>query len=170
MRKAILLAAILFFSPIVMRAQVSDTIVSLSSFQEVWEYALHNNPDQKTYLLNIEKARSEKISSQEFLWPKIDGSVAGQVNMNLPTTPIPGELSGKPGTVTYVQLGQKYSYNTGFSVTKSILDWQELVQIKIAKNSILTSQLQADAYLQNLKQQVGYYALIDPSIRFKLTP
>ncbi len=157
MRKPILLVVILFFTTIGMRAQVSDSIVSFSSFQQAWDYALKNNPDQKTYLLNIEKARSDKRTSQSFLWPSLSGSFAGQYNGNLPTTPIPGELSGKPGTVTYAQLGQKYAYNAGVSLSKSILNWQELAQLKIADNNILTSELQVDAYRQNLKQQVATY-------------
>ena len=152
-----LLTLLFFLSILTLNAQNQSSTITLSSFEETWNYALKNNPDQNSYLLNIEKAKADKITSQSFLWPSINGSFSGQYNIELPTTPIPGEIIGKPGTTIYAQFGQKFNYTTGISVNKEILNWQNCMQLKLAKNNILTTQLQADAYKQSLKQQVALF-------------
>jgi outer membrane protein TolC len=150
-------AILLFLSIFTLNAHNQGITIILSSFEETWNYALKNNPDQKSYLLNIEKAKADKITSQSFLWPSINGSFAGQYNVELPTTPIPGEIIGKPGTTIYAQFGQKFNYTTGIMVSKEILNWQNYMQMKLAQNNILTTQLQAEAYKQSLKQQVALF-------------
>ena len=148
---------LIFLSIFNLHAQNQINTITLSSFEETWNYALKNNPDQKSYLLNIEKAKADKITSQSFLWPSINGSFSGQYNIELPTTPIPGEIIGKPGTTIYAQFGQKFKYSTGITVNKEILNWQNYMQLKLAENNILTTQLQANAYKQSLKQQVALF-------------
>ena len=148
---------LLFLSIFTLNSQNQSSTITLSSFEETWNYALKNNPDQKSYLLNIEKAKADKITSQSFLWPSINGSFSGQYNIELPTTPIPGEIIGKPGTTIYAQFGQKFNYSTGIMVNKEILNWQNYMQLKLAENNILTTQLQIDAYKQSLKQQVALF-------------
>ena len=148
---------LIFLSIFNLHAQNQINTITLSSFEETWNYALKNNPDQKSYLLNIEKAKADKITSQSFLWPSINGSFSGQYNIELPTTPIPGEIIGKPGTTIYAQFGQKFNYSTGITVNKEILNWQNYMQLKLAENNILTTQLQANAYKQSLKQQVALF-------------
>ena len=150
---------LLFLSIFTLNSQNQSSTITLSSFEETWNYALKNNPDQKSYLLNIEKAKADKITSQSFLWPSINGSFSGQYNIELPTTPIPGEIIGKPGTTIYAQFGQKFNYSTGIMVNKEILNWQNYMQLKLAENNILTTQLQIDAYKQSLKQQVALFSL-----------
>ncbi|MFZ4725684.1 MAG: TolC family protein [Paludibacter sp.] len=157
MRKYKSITFLIFLSVFNLYAQNQTSIITLSSFEETWNYALKNNPDQKSYLLNIEKAKADKITSQSFLWPSINGSFSGQYNIELPTTPIPGEIIGKPGTTIYAQFGQKFNYSTGIMVNKEILNWQNYMQLKLAQNNILTTQLQADAYKQSLKQQVALF-------------
>lgn len=142
-------------SILTLNAQNQSSTITLSSFEDTWNYALKNNPDQKSYLLNIEKAKADKITSQSFFWPSINGSFSGQYNIELPTTPVPGEIVGKPGTTIYAQFGQKYNYSTGIMVSKEILNWQKYLQMKLSENNILTTQLQAEAYQQSLKQQVA---------------
>ena len=148
---------LIFLSIFNLHAQNQTSTITLSSFEETWNYALKNNPDQKSYLLNIEKAKADKITSQSFLWPSINGSFSGQYNIELPTTPIPGEIIGKLGTTIYAQFGQKYNYSTGITVSRELLNWQNYMQLKLAQNNILTTQLQADAYKQLLKQQVALF-------------
>jgi outer membrane protein len=162
MRKAKFIIVLLFQYIFIVNAQNKLDTITLSSFEEVWNYALKNNPDQKSYLLNIEKAKADKVTSQSFMWPSINGRFSGQYNIKLATTPIPGEILGKPGTTIYAQFGQKYNYSAGLTVSKEILNWGNIMQLKLAKNNILTTQLQSEAYIQSLKQQVAqfYYTAI----------
>ena len=132
-------------------------VLRILTLNEAWDYAIKNNPDQKSYILNNEKAKADLHSSESYLWPIFGGNLAGQLNTKLPTTVVPGEIFGKPGQTMNVQFGQKYNYNTGLTASKTILDWQHWIQVKIAKNDLLTTQLETDAYKQNLKQQVALY-------------
>jgi len=157
MSKYLILIALFCLSFDGLIAQNQQQTMKISSLQEACDYALKNNPDQKIYQLNIEKARTDFQTSESSLLPTIGGSFAGQINTKLPTTVVPGEIFGKPGQSMNVQFGQKYNYNAGISASKNVLDWQNRIQIKMAKNDMLTSDLQADAYQQNLKQQVALY-------------
>jgi len=131
--------------------------LKISTLQEAWDYALKNNPDQVTYQSNIEKAKFDLKVSEGARLPAIGGSFAGQINTQLPTTPIPGQIFGKPGQTMDIRLGKEFNYNTGISATKTFLDWQNRILIKLAKNDLLTTRLQSEAYRQELKQQVALY-------------
>ncbi len=157
MRKQLVIIGLLLLHSNGIMAQNSSSVLRISSFREAWEYALKNNPDQKSYALNIEKAKSELKTSKSFLWPSIAGSANAQHNIDLPETPVPGELVGKPGQTFYAKFGKKNSFNAGLSLSKSILDWQAIMQMKLSENSVLGEQLQSDAFRQSLKQQVALY-------------
>jgi len=62
--------------------------------------------------------------------------VFGTKNIKTPETPVPGEILGKPGETVYLKFGQDYSYNTGLTISKSILNWQAKYQTKIAKLTV----------------------------------
>jgi outer membrane protein TolC len=150
---------ILFFQQT--KAQNNSRVLEISSLEDAWNYALKNNPDQKTSIRNIEKSKTELRVSESYFLPDAIGSFAGQINTKLASTAVPGELFGKPGQTMEVQFGQKYNYNTGISISKSVLDFQNLIQIKLAQNEMQTTQLQSEAFEQNLKQQVAvYYYLV----------
>ncbi len=133
-----------------------------NSLDEVWEYTLSNNPENTIYQLKVEKANKDKITANSFLYPKIGAGFSGQKSIDIPETPVPGELIGMPGQTVYMKFGQNYSYNSGLSISKTILDWQSMVQAKIAKLNVSLNQAQKDYFEQTLKEQVAqvYYAAL----------
>ena len=138
-------------------AQQQSQNVKISTLNDALEYAFKNNPDQTSYLLNIEKASSDYHTSLGSLLPVVSGNFNGQINTKLATTAVPGEIVGKPGQTMNVQFGQKYNYSTGISMSKTLFDVQNATQIRLTKNAVKTAQLQSDAYKQSLKQQVTMY-------------
>jgi len=133
-----------------------------NSLDEVWEYSLSNNPENTIYQLKVEKANKDKITANSFLYPKVGAGFSGQKSIDIPETPVPGELVGMPGQTVYMKFGQNYSYSGGLSISKTILDWQSMVQAKIAKLNVSLNQAQKDYFEQTLKEQVAqvYYAAI----------
>ncbi|MEQ9438008.1 MAG: TolC family protein, partial [Cyclobacteriaceae bacterium] len=77
--------------------------------------------------------------------------------LELPTTPLPGEIFGEPGQTINAQFGRNYNYNAGFNASLNILDWPSALQTRIAKGNVVLAQVEAKAFEQALKEQVALY-------------
>ena len=153
---------ILMITCITARSQSESILVEVTSLEELIKLARARNPDLNSYILNVEKSNYDVKTSKAALLPSISGSFSGQKNIDLATTPVPGEFFGQPGTTVDAQFGQQYAYNAGISVNKALLDWQSSLKIKIAELSLKTSESQRDAYLILLDQLVAtnYYSIL----------
>ena len=143
-------------------AQNRITLVEVASLEELLKLARIQNPDVKSYELNVKKSNYDVKTSKAARLPSIAGSFSGQRNLVLATTPVPGEFFGQPGTTVNAQFGQEYAYNAGISITKSFLDRQTSLKIKMAQLTLEAAEVQQDAYFQLLNQQVSlnYYSLL----------
>jgi outer membrane protein TolC len=159
-RQLILICLVLSFCNT--NVYAADSTFVCSNINQLFAYALKNNPNRKIYTLNTQKASIDYKTANSYLYPTVTGSFAGQDNLILGITPIPGELVGQPGKTIDAQFGKKYVMNTGISISRNFFDWQAAYQAKLAKNSIALNELQTEAYDQGLKQQVAqyYYACI----------
>lgn len=156
MKAPIMIFVFLIQSVILQAQQVFD------SLKEVWEYSLLNNPENTIYRLRVEQASQDKKTANSYLFPKAAVGFSGQKSIEIPETPVPGELVGKPGQAVYMKFGQNYSYNSGITVSKTLLDWQSKAQAKIAKLNVSLTEAQKDYFEQTLKEQVAqvYYAAL----------
>jgi outer membrane protein len=143
-------------------AQNGTTLVEVASLEELLKLARTQNPDLKSYELNVTKSSYDVKATKAALLPSVTGSFSGQRNLELATTPVPGEFFGQPGTTVNAQFGQDYAYNAGISLTKSLLDWQSSLKVKMAKLAYEASQVQKGSYLKLLDQQVNlnYYSIL----------
>lgn len=140
-------------------AKSQNTFTSLA---DVWTYALKNNANNAVYQLQVEKAKKDKKTANSYLYPKISFVTSGQYNAQIPETPIPGEIFGKPGETIFAQFGQTYNYSRGFNISKTFLDWQSRFQSKIAESNANLAKAEKDLFEQNLKEQTAqiYYAVL----------
>lgn len=143
-------------------AQNKITLVEVDSLEELLKLARIQNPDVKSYELNVTKRNYDVKTSKAARLPSIAGSFSGQRNLALSTTPVPGEFFGQPGTTVNAQFGQEYAYNAGITISKSFLDRQTSLKIKMAQLTLEAAEVQQDAYFQLLNQQVSlnYYSLL----------
>jgi outer membrane protein TolC len=143
-------------------AQSQPTILEVATLEELIQLSRSNNPDLKSYELNVAKNSFDVKATKAIYLPAVAGNFAGQKNFELATTPIPGEIFGQPGTFTDVQFGQNYAYNAGISLNQTLLDRGSTLKVKLAKLSYETAESQKSAYLQFLDQQVSlnYYSLL----------
>lgn len=141
------------------------------SLEEVWSYALENNSDNTVYQLQVEKAIKDYKTVNSYVYPKINVVMSWQYNMEIPETPIPGEIVGKPGQTIYAKFGQTYNYSRGLSSSKTLLDWQSMFQSKIAKSNIDLVKAEKAMFEQNLKQQLAhvYYAILAAQAAIELS-
>jgi outer membrane protein TolC len=121
----------------------------------LWKLAINKNSSQKIFQLQNQQAKLDYNASRNYLLPQISGSFSGQNNTELATTPVPGELVGKPNTTQFLQFGNQYVYNTGVNISKSLIDWQAKAKSKIAKENIVLNTTKQSANEQNLKTQIA---------------
>lgn len=135
---------------------------SFQSLEEIWSFAMDNNLDNAVYQLKVEKSIKDKKAANSYLYPKINFGMSGQYNSEIPETPVPGEIFGKPGETIYTKFGQTYNYSRGLSVSKTILDWQSRFQAKIAQSNTNLVVAEKAFFEQDLKQNVAqvYYATL----------
>ena len=143
-------------------AQTDPVLLEVASVEELIRLTRTQNPDLKSYLINVEKSFYDVKASKASFWPQVTGSFGGQKNFELPTTPVPGDFFGQPGGTVDAQFGQEYAYNAGLNVTMNLIDWQSVLKVKMAKLTFEAAEAQQSAYLQLLDQQVHltYYSLV----------
>jgi outer membrane protein len=143
-------------------AQDSTRAITVTSFTHLWDQVRKDNPTQRVYALNVQKAKIDHSTSRSFLYPAVGGSFNGQDNLHLAVTPVPGELIGQPGTTFNVQFGKHYTYGTGLSATENVFNWTAVFDARITANAVVLNQAQAASYEQTLKEQTAhdYYALL----------
>jgi outer membrane protein TolC len=141
------------------------------SLEEVWLFAIENNPDNSVYLLRIAKAEKDRKVAASYRYPKVSVGMSGQYNNAIPETPIPGETFGRPGETIYATLGLPYNYSRGFNANWSLLDWQSKYQVKIAQSNIELVKAEKALFEQNLKQQIAqvYFAALTARAAVDLT-
>ncbi len=132
------------------------------SLEEIWSFAIAKNSDNAVYQLKVDKAIKDYKTANSFLYPKVSVGMSGQYNMEIPETPVPGEIFGKPGETIYAKFGQTYNYSNGLYASKTLLDWQSMFQAKIAKSNTSLVKAEKALFEQQLKQQMAqvYYATL----------
>ncbi|PWK79199.1 outer membrane protein TolC [Mucilaginibacter oryzae] len=138
-------------------AQTRPDTLKISSLDAVIDAAVTSNPTQAVYLEQIKQARFDHKASGGFYYPQASANFNGTDNMSLAVTPVPGELFGQPGKTIDVKFGKHYVYNTGVTLSQSIFDWTSVMQAKIARDRIRLAELQQEAYVQTLKEEVARY-------------
>ena len=142
---------------ILLLVQANAQSIQINSVDIAIEYALKHNPDLAIYELNRQKAKYE-YNTVKFHWlPKASANFTGQVNEELAKTPLPGELFGHPGQTIEAQFGQKYNYNAGITVSKTVLDVQARFSSKIAQINVDMAEANEKVYKQKLSEQVAFY-------------
>ncbi len=131
--------------------------VTISSIEEAIELALKRNFDFQNYTINQQKASLEYKQAKRHRLPTISGTFNGQRNIDLATTPLPGEIFGQPGEVVDAQFGQEYTYNAGINISKQFFDRNAYWQKKIASLNQDITNVEKEVFEQLLKEQVITY-------------
>ncbi|MDP4114641.1 MAG: TolC family protein [Bacteroidota bacterium] len=129
------------------------------TLKQCLNYAVNNNGNIKIANLNTEIAGKKIQETIGSGLPQIDGSAAWTNNLLLPTTMLPGELMGRPGTSVPVKMGVKYNSSLGLTLKQKIVDpsfWLGLEAVQIA-NSYVNQNLQRTSELTNYYVSSAFY-------------
>ena len=110
------------------------------SLEQAQAYALENNYDLKNSGTDVEIARKMVKQNTAIGLPQLNGGIDYMNNLVIPTTLIPGEIIGKPGTVIPAQFGTSYSGAFKGTLSQLIYSGQYLVGLQTAKAFLETSK------------------------------
>ncbi len=131
--------------------------VVIRSSEEAIALALSQNLDYQNYVLNQEQADLDYRQARNFRLPNISATVSGQRNLDLATTPLPGEIFGQPEQTVETQFGQNYNYNAGFNVGLQLINRESQLQAQFSKLSIDQANVEKRIFEDLLKEQTNLY-------------
>ena len=126
-RTFLTLILLLFFSEVKSQTQMAF------SMEQAQEYAYQNNFDLKNSATDVVIAQKLVRQNTAIGLPQINGGIDYTDFLALPTSLIPGEFVGQPGTVIPIQFGQKYNVTLQATVTQLVYSGQYLVGLQTAK-------------------------------------
>jgi outer membrane protein TolC len=110
------------------------------SLKEAQDYAFANNYDLKNSAYDVEIARKMVKQNTAIGLPQIDGGIDYMNYLAIPTTLLPGELIGKPGTFVPIQFGTQYNATFRARASQLIYSGQYLVGLQTAKAYLETAR------------------------------
>lgn len=125
---------VLFFGliPTLVLAQNPGTGTRLFSLAEAKEYARENNFDLKNAGKDVQIARKIVKENTSIGLPQISASVEYLDFIDRPTSLLPGDFFGQPGTEVPIQFGTKYNATAKAQLTQLIFSGQYLVGLQVA--------------------------------------
>jgi len=110
------------------------------SLAEAQAYAFENNYDLRNSATDVEIARKMVKQNTAIGLPQINANVDYMDYVLQPTTLLPGEFFGKPGTYQPVQFGTTYNATLKGTLSQLIYSGQYLVGLQTAKAYLETSK------------------------------
>jgi len=149
-------------------AQESNTITL--SFKECMQMAVEKNVNVKSARIDKEKSGYKKDEARAAFLPKLNFSGSFQDNVFLPTTVLPGEFLGKPGTTIPVQMGSQYNTTATVSLSQILYNQTAMIAIKLSTKSSELSSLTVEKICEEIAAEVGklYFLTltVDPTDRY----
>jgi len=157
------------FVPIILiliaSARMAEGQVVFRSIEDVWKYADAHNVSIHTAQYDLQKANYSKKQSYSALLPQATATGSYTDNLALTTTFIPLSVfdpTAPVGAVRPVQFGQKYIYNGGVSAQMDILNVQNWLGVRIAKQAEAMSKDSLANMRKSVYQQIAtqYYSYL----------
>ncbi len=110
------------------------------SLKEAQDYAYANNYDLKNSAYDVQIAKKLVKQNTAIGLPQVDGGIDYMDYLALPTSLIPGEFIGKPGTTFPIQFGSEYNATLRAKLTQLVYSGQYLVGLQTAKAFLETAK------------------------------
>jgi outer membrane protein len=132
------------------------------SLAQAQGYAQENNYDLKNSSMDVEIARKMVKQNTSIGLPQVNGNIDYSNFLVIPTTLIPGEIFGEPGTFQSVQFGTSYNATLKGTLTQLIYSGQYLVGLQTAKAFLETSRQKDIRSQVEVRDQVAdaYFRLL----------
>ena len=154
---SITLVALLFVSTSGSAQQMNEF-----SVKQAVEYATKNAVQVKNALLDIEIQRQQNRQITSAAFPQITSTLTLNDFLEIPTSLLPGEIIGQPGTKVPVKFGTKYNATGGIDVNQLLFDGQVFIGL-VARKVVIDYQTKAaEITKEQIKANVYkiYYQLV----------
>lgn len=151
------------------KAQQSDTIAAFS-LKEAIEYAQNHQVSILNARVDEEIAVNTVKQTIGIGLPQVSGNANFQDFIKLPTSLLPGEFFGKPGTQIPVQFGVKYQSSFGLELNQLLFDGSYLVGLQASKTFKELSQknLKRTRIETSVAVTKAYYSVLVSNEQLKL--
>jgi outer membrane protein len=125
------------------------------SLEQAQAYALENNYDLKNSTMDVEIARRMVKQNTSIGLPQVNANIDYMNYLVIPTTLLPGEMIGQPGTYIPIQFGTSYNATLKGTLTQLIYSGQYLVGLQTAKAFLETSKQKDVRNIVDVRDQVA---------------
>lgn len=153
MMKSILSIAFVLISFHMLSAQENKELKL--TLRECVQMAIKRNIQVQTTRIEYEKSDYKVNETRATLLPQIKGSGSFQDNLKLPTTLIPGEFLGHPGTNVALQMGANYSTNASVGINQVLYNQTALTALQISKKMKGLSALGVEKASEELAVEIS---------------
>ena len=130
------------------------------SLRECVQTAVNENINIKTARFEHEKSQYKKAEAISAIVPKINIGANFQDNISLPTTMLPGEIIGMPGTTIPVKMGTNFNTSAAATLNWTLYNQTALTALQLSKKVIEISDLSIEKAGEELAAEVAkLYAL-----------
>ena len=132
------------------------------SLQQSIEYALKHSPNHMNSMLDEQNAEYKRREVRGLGLPQVNGSIDVKDYLALPTSLIPGDFVGRPGTYLPVKFGTKYNATAGFSASQLLFSSDYIFALKASKEFLNLSKISVSRSKSELAAQVSkaYYTVL----------
>lgn len=140
------------------------------SLQEAIDYSMKNSPNYLNAEQDLKSAEYRKNEITGLGLPQINGSIDVKDYIQIPTSLLPGDIFGMPGTYTAVKFGTKYNTTAGLSASQLIFNSDYIFGLKASKAFMNLSRINVTRSKSELTSQVSkaYYMVLISRERIKL--
>ncbi len=153
MRTSIISAAFMLLSTSLLFSQNNNT--AQLSLQECVQMAVERNINVVTTRIDKEKSAYKISETRSSLLPQINIGGSFQDNLELPTTVLPGEIVGAPGTTIAAKMGSQYSTNAAITVNQVLYNQTALTGLKLSKTADNLNRLGIEKASEEIAKEVS---------------
>ncbi len=163
-------ALILVLTMIVYHTRAQEPANGNYSLQQAIEYSLKHSPNYLNSELDLKGAEYKRKEVTGLGLPQISGSIDVKDYLSIPTSLIPGDFVGQPGTYIPVKFGTKYNATAGLSASQLIFSSDYIFGLKASKEFMNLSRISVIRSKADLVAQVSkaYYTVVINNERIKL--
>lgn len=131
--KIYLIILLLFFAGGMVQAQVTDSLNYKFSLKEAIDYALNHQSAVLNAQIDEEIAKNDVKKTVGTGLPQVSTTFNFQDYLKVPTSLLPGEFFGQPGTQIPVKFGVKYNSSAGIELNQLLFDGTYIVGLQASK-------------------------------------
>nr|WP_294876325.1 TolC family protein [uncultured Pedobacter sp.] len=131
--KIYLIILLLFFASGIVQAQVTDSLNYKFSLKEAIDYALNHQSAVLNAQIDEEIAKNDVKKTVGTGLPQVSTTFNFQDYLKVPTSLLPGEFFGQPGTQIPVKFGVKYNSSAGIELNQLLFDGTYIVGLQASK-------------------------------------